>query len=72
MNIKYFLIKHSKLFKNTKIFKNYKSKKLNFYKNLNNMYFDALKIIRKKDFNLDETLLNSMYMNYLLNKNRFI
>ena len=36
------------------------------------MYFDALKIIRKKDFNLDETLLNSMYMNYLLNKNRFI
>ena len=72
MNIKYFLIKHSKLFKNTKIFKNYKSKKLNYDKNLNNMYFDALKIIRKKDFNLDETLLNSMYMNYLLNKNRFI
>ena len=72
MNIKYFSIKSSKKFKSTNIFKKYKSKKINYDNNLTNMYTEALKIMRKKNFNLDETLLNSLYMNYLLNKNRFI
>lgn len=69
MNIRYYLIRSSTKFKNTKFFYNFKSSKINYDKNLKNLYTESMRQIQKKKFNFNETLKNSLYIHKLIEKN---